>query len=178
MTNTKHFFAILCASIGGFLDIYSTQAIYPVLHARFGIGPSRAGALITVTTLGIAISAPFTASLIKKTGTRISLLSSLMALAILWIFMSQVSGWSALMFIRLLQGFAISAALSSLLAGIHDQYSGFVAVQASAIYVIGTVLGGTLGRYLPAALIPSLDWVGSYPSRQFTFSCGLVCGAS
>src|SRR6267143_6257435 len=112
----RHHFAVLCAALGGFMDLYITQAIFPVLQSRFDVGPAGAGALVTATTLGIAMASPFVGLIVQRIGAHAAMLVGLAVLAVLALAVCITPNWTALLAVRLLQGLAIPVVLSSLLA--------------------------------------------------------------
>lgn len=62
--------AVFAATAGGFCNLYSMQALYPALQDRFGMGVAFAASLLTATTLGIAVSAPFAGRFASRFGAR------------------------------------------------------------------------------------------------------------
>ncbi|NMM25701.1 MAG: MFS transporter [Glaciimonas sp.] len=158
MTTTKYHLAVLCASISAFLDLYSTQAIYPALHSRFGIGPAGTGALIMASTIGIAVASPLAGLLTERIGSRKASFIGLVLLILLSFSVSFLKDLHWLLGIRFLSGLVIPIVLSSLLASVHLTSEVGDEVSVSATYVSGTIIGGIAGRYLPALLVPLLGW--------------------
>ena len=52
--------AVAVAGFSTFLHLYSPQALLPELAREFEVGPAQISAMITASTLAIALTAPFT----------------------------------------------------------------------------------------------------------------------
>ena len=52
--------AVAAAGFSTFLHLYAPQALLPELAREFGVGAAQISALITASTLAIALTAPFT----------------------------------------------------------------------------------------------------------------------
>jgi len=52
--------AIAIAGFSTFLTLYSPQALLPSLAREFGVGAAEISAIMTASTLAIALTAPFT----------------------------------------------------------------------------------------------------------------------
>jgi MFS transporter, YNFM family, putative membrane transport protein len=154
--------ALFGATLGGFMSLYCTQAIYPELRSRYGLTTAEAGALLTVTTLGLAFTSPFASSVARRLGPRAAVIMGIVLLAASAVLFGSVKGRVGLMGVRLLQGVLIPLVLSALLACINLLWTGADALSASATYVSGSILGGLLGRFLPAFMLPMLGWEGTF----------------
>lgn len=149
---------VFCAALGGFVDLYLTQAIFPDLQARFGISVAGAGALVTVTTLTLAFCAPFASMVADLVGARRTTLIGLAGLYLCAILMAFVSETGLLVALRVAQGLFIPAVLASVLASNQVDGDPSDALALSSTYVSGTILGGVIGRLLPASLLPLAGW--------------------
>jgi MFS transporter, YNFM family, putative membrane transport protein len=146
--------AVFAATAGGFCNLYSMQALYPALQDRFGMGVAFAASLLTATTLGIAASAPFAGRFANRFGARDAVLWGVLALAYLTIVAGLVGDGRLLFLLRVVQGLLIPVVLSAVLASTTSLWPEVDASALAASFVTGTVLGGLLGRFIPAALMP------------------------
>jgi len=128
------------------------QALYPALAGRFGMGPASAGSLLTATTLGLALCAPFAGRLAARSGAKASVFSALAGLALTTCLTAFCEHTWSLVALRLLQGLLIPVALSALLAT-GKLWPSVDPAGLAATYVTGTIFGGLAGRFLPAALM-------------------------
>jgi len=149
---------VFCAALGGFVDLYCTQAIYPALDARFALSVAGAGALVTITTLVLAVFAPFAGWVSGRAGAKRAMVVGLAGLTLCTLAMAFVEQADHLMAVRVLQGAFIPVVLASVLGSNQAHASGAGALALAGTYVFGTVIGGVLGRLLPAALLPVLGW--------------------
>jgi MFS transporter, YNFM family, putative membrane transport protein len=51
--------AVAAAGFCAFLNVYSPQALLPVLSREFGVGAAEISAIMTASTLAIAANRPF-----------------------------------------------------------------------------------------------------------------------
>ena len=76
MTTAKarHALAVrLAAGIAGycaFINLYSPQAILPLLSQEFGASAAAVSTIITVSTLAVALTAPFTGTIADVLGRK------------------------------------------------------------------------------------------------------------
>jgi YNFM family putative membrane transporter len=59
--STRHF-AVFLAGFCCFINLYSPQAILPLLATEFSASAAQVSAIVTAGTLAVALIAPFTAS--------------------------------------------------------------------------------------------------------------------
>src|SRR5881227_1196027 len=62
--------AIAAAGFCTFLTLYSPQALLPALSREFGVGAAEISAIMTASTLAIALTAPFTGALADVLGRK------------------------------------------------------------------------------------------------------------
>src|SRR5271168_4553953 len=62
--------AIASAGFSAFANLYSPQALLPELSHEFGVGAGEISALMTASTLAIALTAPFTGALADVLGRK------------------------------------------------------------------------------------------------------------
>lgn len=149
---------VFCAALGGFIDLYLTQAIFADLQARFGISVAGAGALVTITTLTLAFCAPFASLVAGRFGAHRTTLIGLAGLTLCAVLMAFVSNTALLVALRAAQGLFIPAVLASVLASNQVDGDPSDAMALSGTYVSGTIVGGVVGRLLPAAMLPLAGW--------------------
>ncbi len=150
-----------CATVA-FSSLYLTQSLGPELHRLHGLSAQQCAALLTATTLGLAVASPLAGWVTQRLGARRALLLGLAALGLLNAGLAAAQGFSALLALRAAQGMAMPLALSALLTSIERQPSARLALGVSASYVTGTICGGVLGRLLPALLVPDVGWVSAF----------------
>src|ERR671931_80762 len=62
--------AVAAAGFSAFLNLYSPQALLPALAREFGTGAAEISAIMTASTLAIALTAPFTGAVADVLGRK------------------------------------------------------------------------------------------------------------
>ncbi len=62
--------AVATAGFSTFLHLYAPQALLPELAREFGVGAALISAMITASTLAIALTAPFTGAVADVLGRK------------------------------------------------------------------------------------------------------------
>jgi len=153
--------AILLATIGCFAPLYSVQALFPAIADRFDAGVSFAAALVTVCTAGLAVFSPIAGRICAGVGVRRAVQFAIAGLIATNLAMSVVESASLLMLLRVMQGCLIPVGLAALLASLGSLWRESGAVGLAATYTTGVVIGGLLGRFLPAALM-AYGWSAAF----------------
>lgn len=144
-----------------FLQVYSVQAILPVLMSDLNASEVKAGLSVGATVMAIALMSPFTGMLSDAFGRKRFIVGSLLLLAIPTALIALSSSIDSLILWRFLQGLAVPGITVVLIAYIGEEYSDNLAVMMS-LYVMGTVLGGFLGRFLGGHLHDLIGWRWAY----------------
>jgi MFS transporter, YNFM family, putative membrane transport protein len=165
-----------CATVG-FSSLYLTQSLGPELHRLHGLSAQHCAALLTATTLGLAVASPLAGLVTQRLGARRALLLGLAALGLLNAGLAAAQGFPALLALRAAQGMVMPLALSALLTSIERQPSARLALGVSASYVTGTICGGVLGRLLPALLVPDVGWASAFLAMAALHGAALLLAA-
>lgn len=140
-----------------FLQVYSVQAILPVLMHDFAASEVQAGMTVAATVFAIAIMSPFLGMLSDALGRKLFIVGSLLFLAMPTALLASsdsivtMSGW------RFLQGLAVPGITVVTIAYVGEEFQGKSLTALMSYYVSGTVLGGFLGRFVLGHLH---EWVG------------------
>lgn len=166
--------AMLVCAMTGFSSLYLTQSLGGELQRLHGLSVQQCAALLTATTLGLALASPLAGLLVQRLGLRRALVVGLTLLGLLDAGLAVAGGFAELLVLRAMQGAAMPMVLSALLAGIERQPSTRAALGMSATYVMGTVCGGIVGRLLPASLIPSFGWSAAFLTMALLHGIALL----
>lgn len=166
--------AMLVCAMTGFSSLYLTQSLGGELQRLHGLSVQQCAALLTATTLGLALASPLAGLLVQRLGLRRALVVGLTLLGLLDAGLAVAGGFAELFVLRAMQGAAMPMVLSALLAGIERQPSTRAALGMSATYVMGTVCGGIVGRLLPASLIPSFGWSAAFLAMALLHGIALL----
>ena len=152
---------VLMIGFFAFLQVYSVQAILPVLMEQMGASAVQVGMAVGATVLAIALMSPFMGMLSDAYGRKKFIVVALIALAIPTAMVGLSKSINTLSFWRFLQGFGIPGISVVLIAYISEEYKSQLASMMS-LYVSGTVLGGFSGRFFAGHLETLIGWRAGY----------------
>ena len=154
-------FTIAMIGFFAFLQVYSVQAILPVLIADLNANEIEAGMAVGATVLAIAVISPFIGMLSDGIGRKPFIVGGLLLLAIPTGLIGISSSMSEITVWRFLQGISVPGITVVLIAYISEEYSEHLATMM-ALYVSGTVLGGFSGRFFAGHLEHFIGWRYGY----------------
>ena len=134
-------FLTLCA-------LYAPQPLLPDYAQAFAISETRAALLIAVALLPLSVAPLSFGALLQRFASARVLQAATFALAVLVGAQAAVHSFAGLVGLRLLQGVAVAAILTSLMTHIAAFARGGEVPRIMAWYVAATILGGFLGRLL------------------------------
>src|SRR5215471_13767438 len=74
--------AVAAAGFSTFLHLYAPQALLPELAREFGVGAAQISAMITASTLAIALTAPFTGAVADVLGRKRLIATAMFAVVV------------------------------------------------------------------------------------------------
>jgi len=151
----------LAAGIAGycaFINLYSPQSILPLLSTEFGVGAAEISTTITVSTLAVALTAPFTGTVADVLGRKRVIVAAMFVLVIPTVMVSLSTSLSALIFWRAVQGLVLPPIFAVMVAYIGDELSRQEATTVAGIYSSGASLGGFSGRLFVGVLADLISW--------------------
>ena len=145
-----------------FLQVYSIQAILPVLMMDFTATEVQAGMIVGTTILAIAIMSPFLGMLSDAVGRKSFIVGALLFLAIPTALIAQSPniGWMGMW--RFMQGLSVPGITVVTIAYIGEEFEGRALTELMSFYVSGSVLGGFMGRFLLGHLHELIGWRAGY----------------
>ncbi|MBH0007499.1 MFS transporter [Psychrobacter sp. SWN149] len=145
-----------------FLQVYSIQAVLPVLMMDFSATEVQAGMIVGATIMAIAIMSPFLGMLSDAVGRKPFIVGALLFLAIPTALIAQSPsiGWLGLW--RFMQGLSVPGITVVTIAYIGEEFEGRAVTDLMSFYVSGCVLGGFLGRFLLGHLHEIVGWRAGY----------------
>ena len=154
-------FTVAMIGFFAFLQVYSVQAILPVLMTDLKATEVQAGMAVGATVLAIALISPFMGMISDAVGRKPFIVSSLLMLALPTALIGMASSIHEVIFWRFLQGVSVPGITVVLIAYISEEYSSKLATMMS-LYVSGTVLGGFSGRFFAGHLEHFIGWRYGY----------------
>ena len=141
-----------------FLQVYSVQAILPLLLRDFGATVVQGGHIVGATVLAVALVSPFMGLLSDAIGRKRLIVGSVFFLGLATAAICGASSIGQMVVLRFLQGLAVPGISVVLIAYLGEEWRGRGMARAMSFYVAGTVLGGFLGRFLLGHLSEWMPW--------------------
>jgi len=141
-----------------FISLYSPQSILPLLSREFDASAAEVSTIITVSTLAVALTAPFTGTVADVLGRKRVIVAAMFALAVPTVMVGLATSLSALIFWRAVQGLVLPPIFAVTVAYIGDEWPRQEATTAAGIYSSGSSLGGFSGRLVTGFLADLVGW--------------------
>jgi predicted MFS family arabinose efflux permease len=153
--------AVVFAGFCAFLALFAPQPLLPLLSREFGVSAARISLVVTASTLGVLLSAPFAGFVADRFGRKRVIVPSAFLLAVPTLLAATAAGFGQLLFWRFLQGVITPGIFAVIIAYINEEWDSG-AGAATAAYVTGTVIGGFSGRALAAVVASHWSWRWSF----------------
>ncbi|HZO72295.1 MAG TPA: MFS transporter [Ktedonobacteraceae bacterium] len=150
--------AVFLAPAFIFSNMYTTQAILPVLSQAFHISAPTAGLSVSVLVLAVAIGSLFYGPISDVVGRKPVMVWASFLVAIPTILCGFAPNFTTLVILRALQGLLMPGLTSVAIAYVNEEFQGKWRGLAMGIYVSGLVLGGLFSRVGSAALAGLYNW--------------------
>jgi predicted MFS family arabinose efflux permease len=168
----------LAAGVAGycaFINLYSPQAILPLLSQEFGASAAEISTIITVSTLAVAVTAPFTGTVADVLGRKRVIVAAMFMLVVPTVMVGLSNSLPALIFWRAVQGLILPPIFAVMVAYIGDELSRQEATTVAGIYSSGSSLGGFSGRLFTGLLADLISWrAGFMALAAIAFAGGIV----
>ncbi|MDN6308746.1 MAG: MFS transporter [Psychrobacter sp.] len=145
-----------------FLQVYSIQAVLPVLVADFSASEVQAGMVVGATVMAIAIMSPFLGMLSDAVGRKSFIVGALFFLAIPTAFIAHSPNIGWMWVWRFMQGLSVPGITVVTIAYIGEEFDGRAVTELMSFYVSGSVFGGFMGRFLLGHLHELIGWRAGY----------------
>jgi predicted MFS family arabinose efflux permease len=145
-----------------FLNVYSMQAVLPLVMRDFHASPLEAGATVGATVLAIALVSPFMGMLSDALGRKRILCSALFALTLPTALIAWADSLHTIVLLRFLQGLVVPGIVVVLIAYLSEEFRAGGVARMTSTYVGGTVMGGFCGRFLTGHISDLWGWRVAY----------------
>lgn len=167
--------ALFCGAFVTFANLYSTQALLPLLAIEFSISPAAASLSLSVATIALAVALLFTPSLSDRLGRKSVMLSSLALTSCLGFALTFTEHYSLLLLLRALQGASLAGLASIAMTYVNEEFSSNCRTLAMGLYVSGTAVGGMTGRIITGSLTERYDWATALQVLAIlSFACTMI----
>jgi predicted MFS family arabinose efflux permease len=145
-----------------FLNVYSMQAVLPLVMHDFQASPLQAGATVGATVLAIALVSPFMGMLSDAWGRKRILCSALFFLSVPTALIGLAGDLHTVVLLRFLQGLAVPGIVVVLIAYLSEEFKDGGVARMTTTYVGGTVMGGFCGRFITGHISDVLGWRSAF----------------
>lgn len=141
-----------------FANMYTTQAILPVLSADFHISAPEAGLTVSLLVLAVAIGSLFYGPLSDRVGRKKVMVGASALVVVPTLLCGLAPNFAALVLFRSVQGLLMPGLTSVAIPYVNEEFEGKGRGLAMGIYVSGLTLGGLFARVGSAALTGFYGW--------------------
>ena len=141
-----------------FINLYAPQSILPLLSHEFGASAAEVSTIITVSTLAVALTAPFTGAIADVLGRKRVIVAAMFVIVVPTMMVGMATSLSALIFWRAVQGLVLPPIFAVTVAYIGDEWPPREATTAAGIYSSGSSIGGFTGRLITGLLADLIGW--------------------
>ncbi len=159
------------AGVITFLNMYSIQAVLPLIAASFAVPPAAAGLTITATTSAVAIMAPLVGSVSDMLGRKRLIVAAIWGLVTPTLMIGLSGSLAAMLAWRFVQGLLLPFVFAVTIAYIADETEGAETIRLAGTYSSGTIFAGFFGRFLAGW---SAEWFGWRAAFYVLGGCTLV----
>jgi MFS transporter, YNFM family, putative membrane transport protein len=149
--------AVSIAGFCTFLNLYSPQALLPMLSREFGVGAADISTIMTASTLAIALTAPFTGAVADVLGRKRVITAAMPMIGVAF-----ASDVQALIVWRFIQGLLLPPIFAVTVAYIGDEWPPAQVAGIAGVYIAGSSLGGFSGRFVPGVLGDLFGWRAAF----------------
>src|SRR5262249_30440759 len=108
--------AVATAGFSTFLHLYAPQALLPELAREFGVGAAQISAMITASTLAIALTAPFTGAAADVLGRKRLITAAMFVVTVPMVVATVSNDVGTIVALRFIQGLLLPPIFTVVLA--------------------------------------------------------------
>ncbi|PTT66078.1 MFS transporter [Arthrobacter sp. HMWF013] len=146
------------AGVATFAQLYSTQAVLPIMAADQQVSAADAALTISLATVGLAITVIPWSFLADRIGRVRAMAIGISAATVLGLLVPLASSFGMLLGLRLLEGMALGGIPAIAIAYLNEEVNKAHAAVAAGTYVAGTTLGGLAGRLVAGPIGELWGW--------------------
>jgi YNFM family putative membrane transporter len=154
-------FAVLLTGFCCFINLYSPQAILPLLSIEMAVTAAGAAAVVTASTFAVAMTAPFTGAAADVIGRKYIIVAAMFLVTIPTMMSALAPTLPEIVFWRFVQGLVMPPIFVVIIAYIGEEWPRAEAATAAGIYTSGASLGGFGGRFITGIFSDIIGWRGA-----------------
>jgi YNFM family putative membrane transporter len=154
-------FAVFLTGFCCFINLYSPQAILPLLSIEMAVTAAGAAAIVTASTFAVAMTAPFTGAAADVIGRKRVIIAAMFIVTIPSVMVALAGTLPEIIFWRFVQGLVLPPIFVVIIAYIGEEWPRAEAATAAGIYTSGASLGGFGGRFIAGVFSDIIGWRGA-----------------
>lgn len=162
--------ALFCAGVATFAQLYSPQAVLPLISADLGVGAADAALTISASTVGLALGVIPWSSLADRIGRVKAISLSVTIATAVGLAVPFAPSYDLLLLGRFVEGLMVGGVPAIAVAYLTEEINRSHAARAAGTFVAGTTIGGLLGRLVASPVAEFAGW------RIGVFTVAVVCG--
>ncbi|HET7666968.1 MAG TPA: MFS transporter [Mycobacterium sp.] len=162
--------ALFCAGVATFAQLYSPQAVLPLISADLGVGAAGAALMISASTVGLAIGVIPWSTLADRIGRVKAISISVTGATTVGLLVPFAPTFQLLLAGRFLEGLIVGGVPAIAVAYLTEEIDPGHAARAAGTFVAGTTIGGLIGRLMASPVAEIAGW------RVGVFSVAVLCG--
>jgi predicted MFS family arabinose efflux permease len=153
---------VAIAGIITFLNMYSIQAVLPLVSSSFDAPISAAGLTITATTSAVALVAPVVGSVSDMLGRKRLIVAAIWGLILPTLMAGLAGSLATLILWRFVQGLLLPFIFAVTIAYIADETEGATTIRLAGTYSSGTIFAGFFGRFIAGWSAAFFGWRAAF----------------
>lgn len=162
--------ALFCAGVATFAQLYSPQAVLPLISADLGVGAAGAALMISASTVGLAIGVIPWSTLADRIGRVKAISISVAGATTVGLLVPFAPTFQLLLAGRFLEGLIVGGVPAIAVAYLTEEIDPAHAARAAGTFVAGTTIGGLAGRLVASPVAEIAGW------RVGVFTVAVLCG--
>lgn len=162
--------ALFCAGVATFAQLYSPQAVLPLISADLGVGAAGAALMISASTVGLAIGVIPWSTLADRIGRVKAISISVAGATTIGLLVPFAPTFQLLLAGRFLEGLIVGGVPAIAVAYLTEEIDPVHAARAAGTFVAGTTIGGLAGRLVASPVAEIAGW------RVGVFTVTVLCG--
>ncbi len=164
--------ALFCAGVATFAQLYSPQAVLPLISADLHIGAADAALTISASTVGLAIGVIPWSTLADRIGRVRAISLSVSVATAVGLLVPFAPTYQLLLAGRFIEGLVIGGVPAIAIAYLTEEIDPAHAARAAGTFVAGTTIGGLMGRLVSSPVAQIAGW------RVGVFTVAVLCGVA
>jgi MFS transporter, YNFM family, putative membrane transport protein len=162
--------ALFCAGVATFAQLYSPQAVLPLIAADVGVGAASAALMVSASTVGLAIGVIPWSTLADRIGRVKAISISVTGATTVGLLVPFAPTFQLLLAGRFLEGLIVGGVPAIAVAYLTEEIDPVHAARAAGTFVAGTTIGGLTGRLVASPVAEIAGW------RVGVFTVAVLCG--